>query len=1663
MEEENEINYDDLFSTISQIKAKNSKSKPYKGMGILASEMVSTYRGENTGLGKSKYDEGMNWDVSVDNSDISGSINEYRAQNQPWTAKTGAGLGRIVVKAGSEIAKIPGYIGGGIAALGADENEGMETFVNNSWVKAINNFNEEVNSEYLPVYVKKAVSEGNLWDNITSIDFWATDGADGIGFIASMLAPGAILKSLSVGNKLSKVPGLAGRMSAQTGDVITATVANTAIESAAEAQGAMTNFDKSKPEFIKQMIDSGISPEEAELKFTEQKARLGRDIFVSNLAILAVPNAIQSSMLWGKGINKTASKILDSDGKLLSTVIEPKLYQKVLNRGKNVLGATVSEGFIEEAGQSTVENMFSETAKKGQLTDSMLNDFNLNELGNAYLDTISSTDGQKAMFLGAFLGGGMSAYHGAKQDIADRKATQSLLDIGNNAIDSFYKVFQTDLYNEDGQINPEKLKEKFEAFGQIEQLNLMYNQAVQKQDKEALEKLRDLAATQLAYGFIMNDELGLDVLKEHLNQSSKFDEIVQREQESGNKTSKEDIINNVMNKAKVLQKAYSNFNDFAPSLIDPELNNEQSEKDVLNFRNKLRSNYLTNKASIDLYENELKKLKEQRANILEDLDLDSNLVVGDETIQKQEEEDSRLKQNKEAINEIETKLKRLKKLDGNFWNKNHLQKEFNRFTKDKTQLEKDTSKEKEQEADKVNKQINEATSVKDLDEITTDNPVQQKEIEVKKQKLEQEEDNKLQEELDTKKEKEVLIKNQDFNSLREFDDAFDPISGKHGVVMQVSEDNIVIQTEEGEMIQINKPKVNTDNISSDEETVINKEDNEEISSKSNFSLPSKFNDTFKSFVDFMMKPFNKKGLETNFELNIENLGTNSQNAVEIYNQAINGKILSIEDKNLLYNWLPISININGNKSWTGYPGGKGDYSNPESKFTIRKNIVDAISQGISLENIKGKVAGQSSPNLNCKFENEKPVKNNVLNIDYLRELTNNGKDLSKLEIYHVDNEGKLIPVSEGAEINPSAKTKELLSTGKGNIYVTIKGPLGNDVPVKLNFNRLGEQLATPLLDIYKYILTHADKELLYTQSLSDLGNEDSQFYDSILYENLKVKLKGAIKLLGGKENEITLEQLIETMILEDSGSNSHLKIVEDENGEFALEFKEGNRYYLNDLNDPETLEVLTKNIAENKYRNIITIPNKTNKTNLSFKNEEYLKYIFETKGLTTNVSTTSHSFKSEEATIWLEPGVTTTKQVKPKTKTKAQLNKTETSDIEAKKADIERRRQESIKSLYEEKGVKILGKQISSGGWLYIINDGGIIGNKDGDALLYLFKTKEEALSNLNAKYDAELAALEEVKPATNIQTEIDKIENKYNQIIEKEGLNVLAPITLDERGLSSQEIQEGRKKQAEQLKRDQRLKELKQQKQKELAALESKPEIKNEQTNGLDLYNQIIQTNDPILQRQLLNKLFPIVKNTPELASYFSKEELENANGLIKYLTGARGELKTALEKYYNKPELTNAFGTNPNFKATKIVVDPETGETVEVVESLEDLQKQLEIEVSNRDKAPIAKLKAVFEVRIKEIEEKIRNIQNNFVSLQNNFVMEIEKEGTQENKEVKKAKVKNNLSKAEQLKEIEQMTQLNNMLLLNSNLPQQIKDKFEELKNKYSDEFNKLPKKCN
>ena len=116
----------------------------------------------------SEYDSPFNTDGGLTD------LNELRANRQSNLNKGVTGVARIATKVVAEVAKMPGIVGGAIAAPFAEENEGWDTFVNNSWIKTINETNENINTDILPVYVKKAVSEGNLWDNISSVDFWAT-------------------------------------------------------------------------------------------------------------------------------------------------------------------------------------------------------------------------------------------------------------------------------------------------------------------------------------------------------------------------------------------------------------------------------------------------------------------------------------------------------------------------------------------------------------------------------------------------------------------------------------------------------------------------------------------------------------------------------------------------------------------------------------------------------------------------------------------------------------------------------------------------------------------------------------------------------------------------------------------------------------------------------------------------------------------------------------------------------------------------------------------------------------------------------------------------------------------------------------------------------------------------------------------------------------------------------------------------------------------------------------------------------------------------------------------------------------------------------------------------------------------------------------------------
>jgi hypothetical protein len=566
-------------------------------------------------------------------------FSELRANNQSSLNKFSKIPARISTKIISEVAKIPGYVGGlggGLygeasdAITGKNEYSFTEQAFNNGWIKGITELNEKVNNEALPVYVKKAVKEGNLWDNISSVDFWATEGADGIGFMASMMVPGAILKSLGLGSKLARTSEVAlslgskgtkfqklmqGAQKAsnlgltvENFDMIAATTANTYLEAAAESGMAMDSFEKeNKNEFIDNALASGKTIEQAEQEFNTQKAILGKNIFVSNVALLTIPNAIQSSIMFGKGASKFMSKY------------GAKEFLK--NSGKRMAGSTLSEGFVEEASQTTVENYFKEKAKKNNLKGDGLfsfEDFDPKGLKDAYLDTISSVDGQKAIFLGGLLGSSMSIYQGRKEDVRNKKQSDEAVSLTQRYDQTLQALLDTKgnvsyNYNNQRSVSKKEIIEKFRTIDALSNRFDEYDEALASGNEEILEKVRNKTIQDVILPFVKSGEIGIDALTQYYDKMLESDEVKNSEEFDVIKARKEEVIKT----AQDVSKKY----DFYTNFINKRFNipikaankEEQKTLDLLKaqYFDKLSSSYALAEMEKEQVQNKLKSVNKE--------------------------------------------------------------------------------------------------------------------------------------------------------------------------------------------------------------------------------------------------------------------------------------------------------------------------------------------------------------------------------------------------------------------------------------------------------------------------------------------------------------------------------------------------------------------------------------------------------------------------------------------------------------------------------------------------------------------------------------------------------------------------------------------------------------------------------------------------------------------------------------------------------------------------------------------------------------------------------------------------------------------------------------------------------------------------------------------
>lgn len=744
------ILYDD-FWTAAQELSKNP-NKAY-GKGRIEASQAPVFRGYNTGYGESKYDENLNWDAEIGDN-IQADITEHRAQNQSWGAKASAGIARAGVKAGIEIAKLAPTVAGIVSAPFAAEGEGWETAFNNTGHQSLNALNEYINDEALPVYVKESVKNGNLWDALTSIDFYATDGADGLGFMLSMFAPGAALKALGGANKFKNIIGGFERgrslMSKAAGvglkaDEVGITLANTFAEAAAESGSQMEAMNQSKPEYFKTylaQIDNDrrtgkISVEEAnaqstnealELKFNQQKGAVGKDSFWLNMGLLAGTNFVNTKMLGLAGessIKKVGSQALrDNEGNIVKSIATRTLGNRLKDAPGKAGTMLLNEGFVEEGTQSTIENYLSGEAKKGKLTGNTFKDFDLGEFGEEYVNMLTTTEGQKAIALGGILGYGSVAVRSAKQLVTGKGTDEdseiarvnSLLTKGAEAQsylaevnpDVFKRTEEIDpitgennfaLVNGKKIVDPVKRDNLFINAKIVEEDGKIWDEALKNNDIQTIEYLQNIAEARLINSFIADSQDGINILSEYLKDSA----------------IPEDRKKSIIKKATALQKSHEEFISYSEPVLNLK-NQDASNEDLNEFHQKLIDINKVNTFDQLVATENLEKINNSVNNLLSQHGLTRDSLENEKLKSVLSETDMRFKKELELEGYYKSKLEDVRKTNLDLWNPKKQQELFNELVKSNKTTRDNNSEQNVANADKIADDIANAQTVTSTNE-----------------------------------------------------------------------------------------------------------------------------------------------------------------------------------------------------------------------------------------------------------------------------------------------------------------------------------------------------------------------------------------------------------------------------------------------------------------------------------------------------------------------------------------------------------------------------------------------------------------------------------------------------------------------------------------------------------------------------------------------------------------------------------------------------------------------------------------------------------------------------------------------------------------------------------------------------------------------------------
>lgn len=1249
-------------------KGKLARAKQSWGERPIPELNPSNLVGYNTGIGESRFDDKYYPNLFTD-------LEDFRSREQHWAEKTAKGLGRVANKTLTELLKIPGYVGGGIAAIGEEiatggEAQGMDTFVNNFWVQALENYEESVNEDVLPVYMKKSVREGDIWSNLSSIDFWATEGADGLGFMLSMLVPGKAAASLGTGSKLLSKLGkypMGAQMLSKTDDITKtltglestaegidigiATFTSTMFEAAAEADSAMQGIEQREGESDKE--------------FQYRKAKAGQNVFMTNLAILMGPNAILNRNLFGRMVpNKQLDNFIINEGKITSAIKNKSVLSRVNDYAKIIRDNTLREGFFEEGMQTASEKYFSETD----------GDYNFNDLFETYLETLGTVEGQKAIVLGSLFGSVAGSVGKGIQDKVNKKRVDDLTNIMSNGIDIFEKsiggIYKKDkegniVMDNDGNpvVDLGTLSDIAAAEGILKERNDALQAAYASGDNITASYLENLLETDLVTSFIRAGEEGITLLEEKLNDYAKGFE--------GSRYTPD--TQKILTTARNAMKDSNFFNTYGTtSLRAP----KGKELELQELKSRLHNSYVKNRSSLRNVKSQISELQSdimrERAELSEELgeeNVDSDFLIRKmnadlvslldlkKTLTEEYKQLTNTKYQKEQLEALINQREQVEDIQEDLQQTKQENAKAETVEQEKMVNETQLKKESQEQAETVDVKKEVSKSYENLNNLFEESLKRDRSGATKEKGTltgSKEEDLlKIGEGTETPQggiqfvggttKKEILdIVPEAATALsvtidpikHEGNDAYritlSNIEGNKSVV--VSQYNLDEKQQEKDVVSKNEViDENINNLDQSHDPELNKitarrveaavvsehtgekasnyaNDNKKLVERKDVKLVESQDTmmTSDNFTEFRETPRDKTGETVTFAIGYPGTNEKAAETIMLYDKIQQGHVPTKEEVNDLILYLPIRTYFGENIYTQLF------FDNPSGDTQLSTPEYELRKQIVDTM-LKGNDISSISAEVAFQFPGW--VQNETMNDGTPASnsvLGIPGIDLDNIELLYSNRYGQIMtPLKQ-----PDNDFIGSYVSGKGSIYVKVKAANGKKVPLKLNIRRVNNEEADVILLMTEKLL-NPEIELSYNDRIN-------KFPD--LMELVQNNLSEDVPSWGLSMDNLTISDLSRHLIYEGTGIKNKYQIHNTKLyfGENVIDFKE--------------FETSKENIKDfltgAKNRNIIVS---------KLTQKDYIKRLLDTKTVSTDVKTGEPIFKGNTG-IYISPNIKVTGQ-----------------------------------------------------------------------------------------------------------------------------------------------------------------------------------------------------------------------------------------------------------------------------------------------------------------------------------------------------------------------------------------------------------------------------------